>query len=324
MYTWAHSAPLNNNNDHIMSFRLPGLRWQHREHTHRTGPKRLICLSLIMVSVVILILLEPQSTRAYPAATLNGFDLNGYQLRGNPIVLKGIPDNASGLTYNPETDSLFAVTNNPEQLFEISLDGRILRTISLHGFEDTEDVTYLGNGQLAILEERRRTIVIIDLPLDTNSLTLAHQRQLRMPGEGAENNGFEGLTINPLTKQLYIVNEKNPRQLWQVDGFADNTGSISISNPVDLEQKTYGNTDLSGVFFDTHSDNLLLLSHESKQLTSINMLGQVSSQLRLKRGYAGLTEDIAQPEGITIDSHNTLHILGEPNLLYQFRYTLTP
>lgn len=283
-----------------------------------------MCLSLVMVSVVILILLEPQSTRAYPATTLNGFDLNGYQLRGNPIVLKGIPDNASGLTYNPETDSLFAVTNNPEQLFEISLDGRILRTIPLHGFEDTEDVTYLGNGQLAILEERRRTIVIIDLPLDTNSLTLAHQRQLRMPGEGTENNGFEGLTINPLTKQLYIVNEKNPRQLWQVDGFVDNTGSISISNPVDLEQKTYGNTDLSGVFFDTHSDNLLLLSHESKQLTSINMLGQVSSQLRLKRGYAGLTEDIAQPEGITIDSHNTLHILGEPNLLYQFRYTLTP
>ncbi|WP_461482780.1 SdiA-regulated domain-containing protein, partial [Porticoccus sp.] len=108
------------------------------------------------------------------------------------------------------------------------------------------------------------------------------------------------------------------------DGFAANTGSIAISNPLDLEQNSYGNRDLSGVFFDSRSGNLLLLSHESKQLTSINLLGRASSQIRLMGGQAGLAEDIAQPEGITIDNQNNLYILGEPNLLYQFQYTRTP
>ncbi|WP_461482264.1 SdiA-regulated domain-containing protein, partial [Porticoccus sp.] len=202
-----------------------------------------MCFSLAMGSVILLVLFETQGTSAYPTAALDELALDRYQLHGVPTALEGIADNASGLTYNPETDSLFAVTNNPEQLFELNLAGQVLRKIPLHGFEDTEDVTYVGNGQLAILEERRRTIVMVDIRPDTMSLTLENQRQFRMPGDDSENNGFEGLTINPATKQLYIVNEKNPRQLWLIDGFAANTGSISISSPLDLEQNSYGNKD---------------------------------------------------------------------------------
>ncbi len=301
-----------------MAFRLPRLRW-----LRPIRPMPQMCFLLAMGSVVLLVLFETQSTSAYPTAALDELTLYGYQLRGIPTVLEGVTDNASGLTYNPETDSLFAVTNNPEQLFEINLDGQVLRKIPLHGFEDTEDVTYVGNGQLAILEERRRTIVIVDVRPDTISLTLENQRQFRMPAGDGDNNGFEGLTINPVTKQLYIVNEKNPRQLWLIDGFAANTGSISISSPLDLEQNAYGNKDLSGVFFDGRSGNLLLLSHESKQLTSINLLDQAAIQISLVGGQGGLAEDIAQPEGITIDNHDTLYILSEPNLLYQFQYIPT-
>ena len=38
----------------------------------------------------------------------------------------------------------------------------------------------------------------------------------------------------------------------------------------------------------------------------------------LRDGFAGLSADIGQPEGITLDERGFLYILSEPNLLFRF------
>lgn len=247
-----------------------------------------------------------------------GLQLSLYKLTGNPTIIPGVTNNASGLTFNADTGTLFAVINNPEQLIELNTKGEILRTIALNGFEDTEGITYLGNQQFAIIEERKRAIILVSINPQTEVLELTLQRSLAFPVPSANNNGFEGLTADPSSGRLYVVNEKSPRQLIQIDGFTSNQPNLSVSTPLDLENKPMGNKDFSGIYFSAKSQTLLLLSDESKQLTEVALNGQVRGVLQLKTGHAGLTKSIPQAEGITLDNKGTLYILSEPNLLYRF------
>lgn len=257
-------------------------------------------------------------TLSDPKNTTIGLQLNRYKLIGSPITLPGVTDNASGLTFNTDTDTLFAIINNPEQLIELNKHGEVLRTIALNGFEDTEGLAYLGNQQYAIIEERNRAIILTSITPQTETIELASQRSLALPSLNRNNNGFEGLTTDPRSGRLYIVNEKSPRQLVQIDGFTSNQPNLSVSMPLDLEKTPMGNKDFSGIHFNTEDQTLLLLSDESKQLTEVNLNGQKNSRLKLKAGHAGLNTSIPQAEGITLDNDGTLYILSEPNLLYRF------
>ncbi len=70
--------------------------------------------------------------------------------------------NASGLTFNPLSQTLLVVFNRPARIMELGLDGSKKRTITLHGFNDTEGMTHIRHNIFAVLEERRQTICIID------------------------------------------------------------------------------------------------------------------------------------------------------------------
>lgn len=261
-----------------------------------------------------------------PSAT-PGVKLNQYTLISAPIPLTGITDNASGLTFNTNSGTLFAVINNPEKLIELNIHGKVLRTIKLEGFEDTEGLAYLGDNQFAILEERKRAIVLISVTADTRTLSRHNQQSLSLPSlstiphtKKPNNNGFEGITIDSKTGRIFIVNEKSPRQLVQVDGFNANMTNISVSIPLDLENFPMGNKDFSGIHHDQHHDRLILVSDESKQLVEIDINGQIGSRMTLKAGNAGLTHSVPQAEGITFDQEGTLYVLSEPNLLYKFHF----
>jgi uncharacterized protein YjiK len=47
--------------------------------------------------------------------------------------------------------------------------------------------------------------------------------------------------------------------------------------------------------------------------------GTPVSSFSLRGGNQGLTEDIPQAEGITMDDHGTLYVISEPNLFYAFK-----
>ncbi len=279
-------------------------------------------LSVYVVSIAsivgVLAILAHTVTPTPVQASIPSLNLHKYSIVQQPFVLKDVHDNASGLTYNHETNTLFAAINNPEAIIEIDTQGNTLRHISLEGFEDTEAITYLGNGKYAIAEERRRCIIIVNITSSTSTLLRSQQRSIALPRIGAKNNGFEGIAFDPNSGSIYVSSEKAPRELYHLEGFIKNTSHLSISHLWDLEEEPLGNDDVSGLYFDSQFGHILMLSDESQQLVEANLQGKKISYLDLSGDSAGLSSPIPQAEGITLGADNTLYILSEPNLLYKF------
>jgi uncharacterized protein YjiK len=244
--------------------------------------------------------------------------LDEYEQQGSALPLSGVTHNASGLTYNPDTQSLFAITNNPTAIIELDTSGNTLRQIELLGFQDTEGLVYLGNQRFAITEERRRSIAIIKIGSLTRTSYRADAQHLTLPFTTGKNKGFEGISYDANSDSLFVVNEKLPRALYQISGYTSQAQAISVSSPWNLEENHFGNSDYSGVHYDPTTRNLLLLSDESRRISEISQSGELLSELDLPSGFLGFPEGIPQPEGITMDTSGNLYVLSEPNLFYRF------
>ena len=254
--------------------------------------------------------------------------LDGYRLTEAVIELATITDNASGISYNEKSDTLFVVVNNPEYLLEINKTGKVLRKIKLNGFDDTEAVVYLGQNRFAIAEERRRSIVFVNIDTSTKVLNRDQQQHISFDFLAKDNNrGFEGIAFNRKSQRLFVANEKSPRQLLAIDGaivnplktLALNSFQVSaIWSDSDKQQKFLTSDDYSGLHFDSESQHLLMLSEESRELVEFDNNGQQLSLLDLSRWNKNLAESIQQPEGVTMDNDRNIYVIGEPNLLYRF------
>ena len=82
-------------------------------------------------------------------------------------------DEASDLAYAPQTKTLFSVMGKNPFLVELNLQGDVLRKIPLVGWSNPEGVTVLGDGRLAIVDERDHLIAIVKVDADTRELNIA-------------------------------------------------------------------------------------------------------------------------------------------------------
>lgn len=254
--------------------------------------------------------------------------LHKYRLKGPAIELTGIDDNASGLSYNSETNTLFAIINSPEYLLELNTSGQVLRKIPLTGFHDTEAVVALGQQRFAILEERRHSISLVTITPSTTELIRSQQQSISFNILGQKKNlGLEGIAYDRQSQRLFVVNEKSPKQLIAIDGMnihgsaeqSNNTLAISrLWSDENSRQDFLKSKDYSGLHYDNHSRHLLMLSDESRELTEIDQNGNALSRLDLSWWSDDLTSSIPQPEGITMDNDGNIYLLSEPNLLYRF------
>lgn len=253
-----------------------------------------------------------------PAAPSENIDLSAYELAIGPLALEGVQDNASGMTYCRESKSLFCVLNAPTQLVELERDGSVKRRIRLAGFDDTEGVVSMGKGAFAVVEERRRKLVIFSLDDAATSVTYGACRQALIDATPAENKGLEGIAYNPKSKQFYILKEKQPRKIYRVE-VKPEADEPEVETAWDVQKKALGLSDLSGLHFDPKTGHLLVLSHESRTIVETTLDGKEVSRLKLSAGSAGLTEAPAQPEGICLDDEGNLYICSEPNTFYVFK-----
>lgn len=254
--------------------------------------------------------------------------LPAYQVELDAKPVPGVENNLSGLTFDPDQNLLWAVTNGPNELLALSREGDLLRRYSLSGFHDVEAVSYLGNGQLAVAEERRQSLVIVDVPLEENgelssSYSISRERYpaLTLALGNQDNKSLEGLAYDLKRDRLFLTRERDPRQLLEVSGLrASLEGGLflHVRDMSDLVNSKIFATDLSSVVFDQRSGHLLLLSDESKLLIEMTDAGKVVSFRSLATGFAGLQKGIPQAEGVTTDTDGYLYIVSEPNLFYRF------
>ncbi len=181
----------------------------------------------------------------------------------------------SGLTLTYDQNGFWTVSDEDSSLYELNKYGKIIKRIKVNGF-DLEGVTVIDEATLAIVLERTREVVI----LDTSGIEI---KRVKISIEGELNSGLEGITYNESTKHFYIVNEKDPPLLIELDGDFNEVRRDTIKFAADV----------SGIFYDENDNMLWILSDEDQMVIKTDMELNIITKFKIS---------VIRPEGITVNS----------------------
>jgi uncharacterized protein YjiK len=222
-------------------------------------------------------------------------------------------DEASDVAYDPQTKTLFSVMGKNPFLVELNLQGDVLRKMPLVGWSNPEGVTVLGDGRLAIVDEREHLIVIVKVNADTRELNIADFPKYDLGPSKDQNKAFEAVTWDPSNQQLVLGEERPPALFtWKGDG------KVLTGDKLKLASHALDMRNLSALAIDPRTGHMLALSADSHLLLELDKNGEQVSFITLLRGFNGLKNTIPRAEGVTMDEAGTLYMVSEPNLFYRF------
>ncbi len=275
------------------------------------------------------------------ASPLSGIDLSTYVRVGRfdlpePTRTPAPPNNllaqeASAVTYNWDTDTLFVVGDGGTAVVQVTKTGQLIDTMTLAPggspqgttFYDTEGITYVGGGRFVLVEERDRQVNLFTY-VPGGTLTRADVKTVKL-GTFVGNIGIEGITFDPASAGFVAVKEIDPEGIFQT-GIDFDAGTATNGSPATDESVNLFDPALAGLldFADVFSlsnlfsltgpdaNRLLVLSQESGKLVNIDRGGVVHSSLTI-RGDADnpLAVPLQQDEGLTMDGNGVLYIVNE-------------
>ena len=239
---------------------------------------------------------------------------------------------ASAVTYNWDTNTLFITGDGGKSITQVSKTGELIDTMTLAlgsspqgtAFYDPEGITYIGNGQFVMSEERDRQLVLFTYAAGT-TLTRSQTKTVKI-GTFVDNTGTEGLSYDPQTGGFICLKEISPMGIFQTNvdfdaGTATN-GSPTTENSVDLfDPALTGFADVADVFalsnlpfLNGHqqSGNLIILSQESARIINVDRSGNIASSLQIVSDPGNpLTAANQQHEGITMDRDGIIYVVNE-------------
>lgn len=238
------------------------------------------------------------------------------------LPVNGVEQSLSGLTWDPDRQHLWAVSNRPTELIALDAQGNTLFKSKLDGFSDTEAVAYLGDGMLAIAEERLQNIVIVNVPKQPSTIYREGLAFLTLNlTDEIENKNFEGLGYDIAGDRLFVTKERDPMSLIEIGGFRktlEGGMALAIRDHRRLVEDKVFTADLASVAFVPQYGNVLLLSEQSKTIIEFNEQNKVIAFSSLTSDFAGLDDSIPQPEGLAVDDKGNVFVVSEPNLFYRF------
>jgi len=256
-----------------------------------------------------------------PPPTSNG-SIEHYSPRENAMMLSGVPNNLSGITYNYDTNTYFLIRNNSAEIYEYNADfSTLLRMISLGsmdsvGGKDTEGIAYLGNDDFVVINENNWAI-ILPIPDDGAVNVSARNRiAMQLPPRTVSNRGLEGVCYNPAGNKgggtFYAVQEEQPMKVYAFD--RPSTGSeITALELFDPEVLFSGVArDLSGCTFNRQNNTIIIASHLSSKLMEVDLNGNLLSTLNLPTSIEGGAD---QYEGVTFGENNAIVTASEAHFV---------
>ncbi|CAI8797228.1 SdiA-regulated domain-containing protein [Pseudomonas sp. IT-P260] len=223
-------------------------------------------------------------------------------------------DEASDLSYNPQTKTLFSVMGKNPFLVELTLQGDVLRKMPLVGWSNPEGVTVLQNGLMAIVDEREHLLSIVKVDAETRELKRDQFPKYDLGPSKDQNKAFEAITWDPRNQQLLLGEERPPALFtWKSDGSAILKGDKQKLANDELDIRN-----LSALAIDPRTGHTLVLSADSHLLLELDEKGEQVSFMTLLGGFNGLKNTIPRAEGVTMDDAGTLYMVSEPNLFYRF------
>ena len=223
-------------------------------------------------------------------------------------------DEASDLSYNPQTKTLFSVMGKNPFLVELTLQGDVLRKMPLNGWNNPEGVTVMENGLMAVVDERQHSLTIVKVDASTTALNKADFPSYDLGPSKDQNKAFEGVTWDKRNQQFVLGEERPPALFtWKSDGSQTLVGDKQKLANTKLDMRN-----LSALAIDPRTGHLLALSAESHLLLELDEKGEPVSFMTLLGGFNGLKNTISRAEGVTLDENGNLYMVSEPNLFYRF------
>jgi uncharacterized protein YjiK len=281
------------------------------------------------IKLLIAALLACSGTAAHAATS---FDLGNYAVsstyaldafNGTSGGLSGLE--ASAVTYAKDRGTLFFVGDEGTGVVEISLTGQTVGSMSFDwantgsSKHDTEGLTYLGNGQLVVTEERLQNAYRFNYTAGTTA-SLGSAAYVSV-GPTIGNIGIEGISYDPRNGGFVTVKQDDPAQLsifnslsFSTSPAADAVANVQFTGPAS-SSSLFGLLSLSDVQTlapvdalagTAAADNLLVLSLDSRKLIEIDRLGNIKSSFDLTGilAHNGI-------EGLTVDEKGTIYLVAE-------------
>ncbi|MEO8149691.1 MAG: SdiA-regulated domain-containing protein [Bacteroidia bacterium] len=249
-----------------------------------------------------------------------------------PDTISLLAQEASAVTYNWDSNTLFVVGDGGTSIVQVSKTGALINSMTLAAgsspqgteFYDPEGLAYIGSGMFVMTEERDRNAVKFTYTAGT-TLIRANTQTVKL-GTTIGNIGLEGVTYDPMTSGFIFVKETTPQGIFQTNidfnaGTATN-GSPTTVNSINLFNPALANTlDFADVFAlsnlpnligQPNYGNLLVLSQESGQIVNIDRSGNISSTLTIVSDPGNpLTVPNQQHEGLCMDRDSNLYVVSE-------------
>lgn len=250
-----------------------------------------------------------------PAERQESIWLPDYRAVIDAKVLPGMEkDEASDLAYDPQSKTLFSVMGNKPFLVELTLQGDVLRKMPLVGWSNPEGVTVMGNGLLAIVDEREHLLSIVKVDADTRELNIADFPKYDLGPSKDQNKAFEAIVWDSRNQQMLLGEERPPALFtWK-----SNDGQTLTGDKQKLTSDELDIRNLSALAIDPRTGHTLVLSADSHLLLELDEKGEQVSFMTLLGGFNGLKKTIPRAEGVTMDDTGTLYLVSEPNLFYRF------
>ncbi|WP_454727582.1 MULTISPECIES: SdiA-regulated domain-containing protein [Cupriavidus] len=261
-------------------------------------------------------------------APQNTFELENYYPTGNYKLPVGTGANllaseASGVTYNKDTGTLFVIGDGGTSIVQVTKQGALIDSMQLAAdatkpagtyFYDTEGIAWVGGNKFVLVEERFRQVDQFSYVPNT-VLDGTGAKTVKL-GTTIGNIGLEGISYDPMTGGYLLAKEKQPIGLFQTTidftaGTASN-GSPTTDNSVDLFDPTKtGLSSHNDVYAMANIlpasapdyDNLLVISGPDGEVVKVDRTGTIHSSLPV--GSA------AQNEGVAMDPAGNLYAVGE-------------
>ena len=254
---------------------------------------------------------------ALGASAQTSINLANYRLSGNHALatLGGMSLEASAVTDARDRGTLFFVGDEGHGVVEISRTRQTLGSMAFGNWpaassnHDAEGLTYLGNGQLVVAEERLQDALRFTF-LAGGSVALANAPTVSI-GTTVGNIGTEGISYDPRDGSFVSVKQNAPQAvLGGRLNFATGTSTMTALFDASLlglaslsDIQTLAPVDaLAG---SAAADNLLILSLDSRRLVEVNRAGRVLGFFDL----SGITSQAI--EGVTVDELGTIYLVAE-------------
>lgn len=195
----------------------------------------------------------------------------------------------SGLAFSPDEQSFLTVSDKPGgHIYQISVDGTILSSLSYSG-SDLEGISYNNTDKsIWVIEESTGELV----HLDSNSVEIEREY---ISGSIDGSGGLEGIAINENNNHIFLLKEKDPGILIELDQEFN----------VLQYNRLYFADDYAGLWYDKSQNQLWIVSDQDKTVFRCDTTGIVLNSYSIQ---------FNKMEGIALDmANNKVYLVNDIN-----------